>query len=115
MEIKLLPRPFGCVLVPVQILTLGLATLALRAAERHFPKRMDDDGVETRGGKQIKWAAITGVRPIRHVMGPKVIAEEVIFDSPQGRFALHSRRIANYEEMKAFALARVPKTATKVV
>jgi hypothetical protein len=111
MEVKLLPRPVGCLLVPIQIVTLGLLTLLLRSAEGKFPRRMDEQGVETRGGKRIAWADVTSVRKQRYVMGPKSIAEEVIFSSPRGRFSIHSRRIGNYEELTRYALQRVPPAA----
>jgi hypothetical protein len=48
MEVTLLPRPVGCLWIPLQVMTLGLATLLLRSAEGKFPRRMDDQGVETR-------------------------------------------------------------------
>lgn len=106
-----MPRPVGCLWIPLQVMTLGLATLLLRSAEGKFPRRMDEQGVETRSGKKIAWAQIATVRKLRHVMGPRTIAEEVIFSSPTGRFALHSRRLANYEQLVQYALQRVPPSA----
>jgi hypothetical protein len=111
MEVKLLPRPVGCLWIPMQIMTLGLLTLVLRSAEGKFPRRMDEQGVETRGGKRIGWAEVTSVQRRRYVMGPKTIAEEVIFSSPKGRFSIHSRRLANHEELAQYALQRVPPSA----
>ena len=111
MEVTLLPRPVGCLWIPLQVMTLGLATLLLRSAEGKFPRRIDEQGVETRSGKTIAWAEVTTVRKLRHVMGPRTIAEEVIFSSRKGRFALHSRRLANYEQLAQYALQRVPPSA----
>ena len=42
-----------------------------------------------------------------------VIAEEVGFASPAGRFSIHSRRIANYQELVRFALRHVPPAAVE--
>jgi hypothetical protein len=92
-------------------MTLGLVTLLLRSAEGKFPRRMDEQAIETRGGKRIAWAEVATIRKLRHMMGPKSIAEEVIFSSPRGRFSLHSRRLANYEELTRFALQHVPPSA----
>jgi hypothetical protein len=111
MEVKLLPRPVGCLWIPLQIMTLGLVTLLLRSAEGKFPRRMDEQGVETRGGKRIGWAEVTSVKKMRYAMGAKSIAEEVIFTSRKGRFSIHSRRLANYEELTRYALQRVPPSA----
>lgn len=111
MEVTLLPRPVGCLWIPVQIMTLGLATLLLRSAEGKFSRRMDGQGVETRSGKRIGWADVVTVQRLRHTMGPRTIAEEVIFSSPKGRFSIHSRRLANYEELAQYALRRVPPSA----
>jgi hypothetical protein len=111
MEVTLLPRPVGCLWIPLQVMTLGLVTLLLRSAEGKFPRRMDEQGVETRSGKKIAWAEVVTVQKLRHVMGPRTIAEEVIFSSPRGRFSIHSRRIGNYEELTRYALQRVPPAA----
>jgi hypothetical protein len=101
-------------MVPLQIVTLGLLTLLLRTGERHFPRRMDEDGVETRGGKRIRWAEITRAHPVRYIsIGLGVLAEEILFDAPTGRFSLHSRRILNYKEVAQYAWQRVPPSATK--
>lgn len=113
MEVRLLPRPVGCLWIPLQIMTLGLVTLLLRSAEGKFPRRMDDQGVETRGGKRIGWTDVVTVQKLRHAMGPKTIAEEIIFSSPKGRFSIHSRRLANYEELAEYALRRVPPSAIR--
>src|SRR4030095_5021550 len=69
MEVILLPRPVGCLWIPLQIMTLGLMTLLLRSAEGKFTRRMDDQGGETRGGKRIAWADVVTVQKLRHVMG----------------------------------------------
>lgn len=108
MEAKLLPRPMGCIWLPLQILTLGVLTLLLRSAEGKFVRRMDDEGLETRGGKRIVWSEIRSTQPIRYVMGPARVAEEIIFSSPRGRASIHSRRHADYQALAEYALARVP-------
>jgi hypothetical protein len=46
-------------------------------------------------------------------MGPARIAEEVILSSPKGRFSIHSQRLADYEALTRYALARVPRSAIK--
>jgi hypothetical protein len=111
MDVVLLPRPVGCLWIPLQIMTLGLVTLLLRSAEGKFPRRMDDQGVETRSGKRIGWAEVVTVQKLRHAMGPKAIAEELIFSSRKGRFSIHSRRLANYEDLAQYALRRVSPAA----
>lgn len=48
MDVKLLPRPVGCLWIPLQIMTLGLVTLILRSAEASF--RAESMSKESRRG-----------------------------------------------------------------
>lgn len=108
MEARLLPRPMGCIWLPLQIMTLGMLTLLLRHAEGKFVRRMDGQGLETRRGKRIPWSEIRSTQPMRYVMGPARIAEEIVFSSPRGRASIHSRRHDDYQALADYALARVP-------
>ena len=117
-EVQLRRGVRGCVWYPVGCLTLGLAPLLARLGERHFVRRMDEHGVETRGGKRIAWSQITNITLTRGVVGagPSVyggggstVSSEYILTSPQGKASIHLWRTATQDEVRAFTLAHVPQ------
>jgi len=116
-EVQLRRGVPGCVWYPVGCLTIGLAPLLARLGERQFVRRMDEHGVETRGGKRIAWNEITNITLARgKVGGPSVyggggstLSYEYILTSPQGKASVPLWRTVNQAEVRAFTLARVPQ------
>jgi hypothetical protein len=68
-EVQLRPGAPGCLTVPLGCLTLGLVPLLMRMNQRHFAWRMDEQGIETRGGKLIGWSEFTSIKRVRSGRG----------------------------------------------
>lgn len=109
-EVQLRPALRGCVRYPIGCLTLGLYPLLTPMMERHFIRRMDEDGVETRGGKRIAWHEFTRVRHVIGTMKGGTLSDEYLLESPKGRVSLPFWRAANAREALDYALAHVPDT-----
>jgi hypothetical protein len=58
MEIKVKPIS-GCLNVILTVFTLGVYPLAAWLNMRNWPKRVDEQGLVTRGGKRIAWSEFT--------------------------------------------------------
>ncbi len=116
-EVQLRRGVRGCVWYPVGCLTLGFAPLIAKLGERHFVRRMTEDGLETRSGKRIGWNQITSVTFTRGVVGgPSVyggggttVSYEYILTSPAGKASVPLWRTVNQDEVRAFFLAHVPR------
>jgi hypothetical protein len=93
-------------------LTLGLYPLLAMVGERHFIRRMDEEGVETRGGTRIAWQEFTRVEHVQGTMKGNTLSDEFLFQSPKGRVSLPMWRTVNAQEALDFALAHVPAAAT---
>ena len=108
MEVKLRPPFHGCLIALVTLATLGMYPLLRRMGERHFIRRMDDAGVETRSGKRIAWSELTGVT---HVVG-KVegvrFSDEYVLNSEKGKVSLPLWRVENANEALEFMLRHLP-------
>lgn len=110
-EVQLRPGVGGCVRYPLGCLTLGLFPVLTRYAERHFIRRMDETGVETRGGKRIGWNEFTRMQRVATTMGGGgYLSDEYQLHSPRGRVSLPMWRAENGQEALNFALARLPST-----
>jgi hypothetical protein len=115
-EVQLRPGAPGCLRYPVSVLTLGLYPLMARLAERKFIRRMDEQGVETRGGQRIAWNEFTRIRRVRSGYGTPgsrptaTWSDEFILGSPRGKVSLPTWRTVNAKEAVDYALARLPRT-----
>jgi len=107
-EIDLRPPLHGCLIALLGLMTLGLYPLLRRMGERHFIRRMDEEGLETRGGKRIPWAAVTAVQRRQGVMGSAVLSDEMLLETARGRVSLPLWRAGNAEEALAYLLRRLP-------
>lgn len=111
-EVQLRPAVAGCVRYPVGCVTIGIYPLVTLLVERNFIRRMDEDGVETRGGKRIAWHEFTSVRHVIGKMKGGTLSDEYLLESPKGRASLPLWRAANASEALDYALAHVPDTTT---
>jgi hypothetical protein len=107
-EVQLRPGVSGCVTAPLGCRSLGLVPLLMRRGERHMARRMDESGIETRGGTRIAWNEITSIRRIQATMKGNALSDEYILTSPKGRVSVPLWRAANADEVRAFALSHVP-------
>lgn len=109
MEVKIIPMP-GCLLLILGVCTLGVATLAIKAKEKHWPKVVDDDGLITTGGKRYGWADFTKVvKVVTDVDG--TVTERYDLQSAKGTVGLFLGRIENAEEVFNYIWERLPDTA----
>jgi hypothetical protein len=108
MDVMLKPPFGGCLMVFVIVITLGTYPLLRRFGERHFIARMDDEGVETRGGKRVAWTDVTHVqRVVGKVQGVQM-SDEYVVKSTRGRLSLPLWRTTNGAEALDYFVRRVP-------
>lgn len=112
MEVELRPAVNGCLMAIFALMTLGLVPVLMRMGERHFIRRMDDTGFQTRGGKRIAWSQVTDIKRVIGTMGDAQLSNEFIVRSSKGKASLMLSRCKNAEVAQAFLLARIPP-ATK--
>jgi hypothetical protein len=116
-EVQMRRGVAGCIWYPLGCLTLGLVPLIARWGQRGFARRMNEQGIETRGGKWVPWAQITGIRRAQtRVGGPSVYGGGgrtayygYVLTSPQGNVEIPLSHAANEEEVRAFTLAHLPQ------
>ena len=110
-DVQLRPGVSGCITVPLGCMTLGLFPLLRKMGERHFIRRMDEDGVETRGGTRIRWDEFRHVQRVASRMGSGSggsLSDEYLLDSPRGRVSLPLWRTVNGEEARDYLFAHLP-------
>ena len=112
MDIKIRPLG-GCMQVFLAVMTLGVAPLAIWLGERNWPKRVDEQGLETRGGKRIAWNEFTKVtRVITQVTrGSSSGVESFQLDSKQGKVSLVVYRLENGEQVFDYIWRHLPDAA----
>jgi hypothetical protein len=113
-EVQLRPGVSGCVTVPLGCMTLGLFPLLRKMGERHFIRRMDDEGVETRGGTRIAWGEFRHLQRVVSRMGSGSssgggLSDEYLLDSPRGRVSLPLWRTVNAQEALDYLVAHLPR------
>lgn len=110
MDVQLTPRPFGCFIVFLGLISFWIIPLMLRSREGVFPKRLDDEGIMTRAGKRIPWSDLKSVKHLRYKLrGGRSVMEEYNFTSSQGRVQFFSNRIFNFNEVMTYVWSKVPQ------
>lgn len=123
-EVELRPGVPGCVTTSLGCLTLGLVPVMMRWNERHFARRMDQFGVETRSGKRIAWSEFTRIRRAQgrlagrrlqvnysdDLYSPRAhaLSDEYLLESPRGRVSVPLWRAVNGDAVRTFTLAHLP-------
>ncbi len=109
MEVQVRPMP-GCLMVVLGICTLGVAPLAIKMKEKHWPKTMDEAGMTTRGGKRIEWGEFSEiVKIVTNVDG--TVTERYDLRSPKGTVGVYLARIENAQEAFDYIWERLPDSA----
>jgi len=109
MEVKLRPPFHGCLIAILIVITWGIYPLLRRLGERHFIRRMDDEGVETRSGKRVAWSEFTQIRRVVGTMGGAQLSNECILKSRKGKVSLSLWRAENADEALDYMLKRLPQ------
>jgi hypothetical protein len=114
MEVRLIPIS-GCLNVFLGVMTLGVAPLGTWIAQRSWPKRVDEEGLVTRGGKRIPWSAITKVtKVITRIQNGAATTEHYELRSPQGKVVVAVYRLENGAAVWAYIWERLPEAAKGV-
>ena len=108
MDVDLQPPMSGCLIALVTVLTLGLYPLLRQMGEKHFIRRMDETGFETRGGTRIGWNEVHLVqRTVGKVQGVR-LSDEILLFTDRGRASLPTWRAANAEAATDYLMRHVP-------
>ena len=109
MEIDLKPPMNGCLMALVTVMTLGLYPLLRRMGEKHFIRRMDEAGFETRDGRRFAWSDVRRVqRTVGKVQGV-ALSDELILFTDRGRASLPAWRAGNAEAAVDYLLRHAPR------
>ncbi len=107
-EVRIRRQPHGCIYWPLTIMTFGVFASLKSAGERHFVRRMDESGVETRGGKRIVWNEFSGIQRVQGTMYGAVLSDEYVLTSTKGKVSLPLWRTENAQEVKDYAFRHLP-------
>jgi hypothetical protein len=110
MDVQLTPRPFGCLIIFLGLISFWIIPLVIRSQEAAYAKRLDDEGIATLGGKRIPWSDLKQVQHKRYKMGATGgIIEAYSFTTSKGRVGFLSNRIKNFDEVMRFVWSKVPQ------
>jgi hypothetical protein len=110
MDVQLTPRPFGCFIVFLGLISFWIIPLVIRSQEAAYAKRLDDEGITTLGGKRIPWSELNQAKHTRYKMGtPGGIIEAYRFTSSKGAIGFLSNRIKNFDEVMCYVWSKVPQ------
>lgn len=116
MEVHVLPLS-GCTMFLLGVFTLGIAPIAIKLKERNWPKRVDEQGLLTRGGKFIAWNEFTRIeKVITRIQGSSVTTERYDLHSPKGKVSIVVHRLVDGDKVLQYVWERLPehaKTAKK--
>jgi hypothetical protein len=108
MEVKLRPSVNGCLMALLAVMTLGMSPLLMRIGERHFIRRMNDDGIETRSGKRIAWGEFTCITHKVATMRGTMLSDEYLLQSAKSKVTLPLWRVGNAKDVLDYMLERLP-------
>ena len=109
MDIKIVPLSRGLMVV-LGVCTLGIAPLAIRMKEKHWPKSVDESGLITRGGKRYAWGDFTKVlKVITNVSG--TVTERYDLRASSGTVGIFPGRIQNAQQVMDYIWRRLPEEA----
>lgn len=109
MDVRIIPLN-GCLWVALAVLTLGVAPLAIWLAERSWPRRLDEAGLETRGGRRILWSEFTRIRRVI-TQSSGVTTEHYELQSKQGKVRVAVYRLVDGPHVLEYILQRLPPAA----
>ncbi len=110
MDVQLTPRPFGCFIIFLGLISFWIIPLVIRSQEAAYAKRLDDEGISTKGGKRILWNDLKQVKHTRYKMGATGgIIQGYSFITLKGRVGFLSNRIRNFDEVMRYVWLKVPQ------
>ena len=112
MDVRIIPLN-GCMQVILGVFTLGVAPLAIWISERSWPKSVDEQGLTTRGGKQIAWSEFTKVTRIltQVTRGSSTPVERFELKSRKGKVIVVVYRLVDGEKVLDYIWRHLPEQA----
>ena len=112
MDVRIIPLN-GCIQAILGFLTLGVAPLAIWISERNWPKSVDEQGLTTRGGKQIAWSEFTKVTRIltQVTRGSSSTVERFELQSSKGKVVVVAYRLVDGEQVLDYIWRHLPEQA----
>jgi len=112
MDVKIIPLS-GCLQVVLAVLTLGVASLAKFIQEKSWPKRVDDQGLTTRGGKQIAWSEFTKMKLVNTYINSSSSPATQHYElaSGKGKVVVAPYRLENGDQVMEYIYTRLPESA----
>lgn len=109
MEVQVAPMS-GCTTILLGIFTLGIAPLSIKLTERKWPKRVNEQGLLTRGGKFIAWNEFTKIeKVITRIEGSSVTTERYDLHSPKGVVSIVPHRLVDGNKVLQYVWERLPE------
>ena len=109
MDVKIVPMP-GCLWLLLAVCTLGVAPLIIWLKERNWPRRVDEQGLVTRGGRRIAWGEFTGMQKVYTRVQYARVGRYGLY-SPQGTVALVTYRLVDGAQVLDYIWRRLPEAA----
>ncbi len=107
MEVRVAPMS-GCMMLFLGVFTLGIAPISIKLKERNWPKRVDEQGLLTRSGKQIAWNEFTKIeKVITRVQG--TITERYDLHSPKGTVSIVVHRLVDGDKVLQYIWEQLPE------
>jgi hypothetical protein len=112
MDIELYPRPVGCLIIFLGLISFWIIPLMIRSRESVFPKQLSEEGIVTRAGKKVAWSELKKVQHLRYRLNTGgAVMEEYNFKTPKGRICFFSNRIKNFDAVMDYVWVKVPHLA----
>lgn len=109
MEVRVLPMS-GCMMLFLGVFTLGIAPITIKLKERNWPKRVDEQGLLTRGGKFIAWNEFSKVeKVITKLEGSGITTERYDLYSPKGTVSIVAYRLVDGDKILQYVWERLPE------
>lgn len=113
MEVRIRPMP-GCLMVILGVCSLGVAPLAIKMKEKHWPRTVDDSGLTTRGGRFVAWPEFTRiVKVVTNVDG--TVTERYDLHAPTGTVGIVLSRMEDSQTVFNYIWERLPESAKAAV
>jgi hypothetical protein len=112
MDVKIKPLN-GCLAIILAVFTLGVAPLAIWISERSWPKKLDEQGLVTRGGMRIAWNEFTKAVKVltRVTSGSSSTIEHYELSHPKGKVKVVVYRLENGPQVFEYIWTHLPDQA----
>ncbi len=111
MDVRIIPIS-GCLQVFLGVVTLGVAPLLGWLNERNWPKKVDEQGLTTRAGTQIRWSEFTrATKVITRIGQTSATTEHFELRWPKGRVVVAPYRLEDGAKVMEYVWQHLPESA----